>query len=130
VLAQSFCFRALLHLFLTSYVLLLYSGNTVCEESEKEEWFKNPLLWSLCATKEEMAGMPPTSVVVGELDMIRDMGIELYHRLKDADVESLLTIMGGGIHEQQLFANHSPQMTNQSVRDLAGFAQYVSDLGE
>lgn len=104
-------------------------GNTVCDESEKDEMFKSPLLWSLCATKEEMANMPPTSVVVGEVDMIRDMGIELYHRLKDAGVESLLTIMGGGIHEQQLFANHSPQVTNQSVRDLAGFAQYVADLG-
>lgn len=74
-----------------------------------------------------MAGMPPTSVVVGECDMIRDTGVELYHRLKDAGVESLLTITGGGIHEQQLFANHSPQVTNQSVRDLAGFAQYVAE---
>lgn len=101
------------------------TGNTVCLESDKEEWFKNPLLSSLCAAKEEMAVMPPTSVVVGELDMIRDMGIELYHRLKDAGVESLLAIMGGGIHEQQLFASHSPQVTNQSVHDLAGFASYV-----
>ena len=74
--------------------------------------------------------MPPTSVVVGELDMIRDIGIELSRRLKDAGVESMLTFIGGGIHVQQLLTKHSPQVTNQSVRDLASFAQYVAGSGE
>ena len=89
-------------------------------------WFKSPLLWSVLATKEEMAGLPPTSVIVGELDMIRDMGIDLNLRLKEAGVETSLTIMGGAIHDQQFFTKHSPQVTNQSIHDLAAFAQYVA----
>jgi acetyl esterase/lipase len=97
-----------------------------CVESEKEMWFKSPLLWPICATKEDMAGLPPTSVIVGELDMIRDMGIDLNLRLKEAGVEASLTMIGGGIHDQQLFTKHSPQVTNQSIHDLAAFAQYVA----
>jgi acetyl esterase/lipase len=97
-----------------------------CDESEKEMWFKSPLLWPICATKEDMAGLPPTSVIVGELDMVRDMGIDLNLRLKEAGVEASLTMIGGGIHDQQLFTKHSPQVTNQSIHDLAAFARYVA----
>jgi acetyl esterase/lipase len=98
-----------------------------CVESEKEMWFKSPLLSPVCATKEDMTGLPPVSIIVGELDMIRDMGIDLNLQLKEAGVEASLTMIGGGIHDQQFFTKHSPQVTNQSIHDLAAFAQYVAD---
>ena len=97
-----------------------------CDESEMEKWTNSPLLVPLCASKEEMAGLPPTRVIVGELDMVRDIGVDVYHRLIEAGVDSALTMMGSAIHEQQLFAKHSPQVTNQSIRDLAGFVQYAA----
>lgn len=98
--------------------------NNLCKEEEKEEWFKNPLLWSIHATKEDMEGMPPSSIIVMQLDMIRDQGFEMHYKLKSAGVESYITTVSGGVHEQQLFSMHSPYVTEQSIQDFASFAGY------
>lgn len=98
-------------------------GN-VCDDETKKEWFQSPLLWPILATKEDMEGMPPSSTIVMELDMIRDMGVEMHYKLKNSGVESYITIVSGGIHEQQLFSKHSPYVTEQSIHDIAAFASY------
>jgi len=105
---------------------LIAVDNNVCKEDEKEKWFKDPLLWPILATKEDLEGMPPSSTIVMQLDMIRDQGFEMHYKLKSAGVESYITCVSGGVHEQQLFSKHSPYVTEQSIQDLAAFAVYCS----
>jgi acetyl esterase len=100
--------------------------SNVCKEDEQDEWSQNALLWPIHATEEDLSGMPPTRTIVMQLDMIRDMGLAFHYKLHEADVDCTFSLVSGGVHEQQLFAAHSPQVTDQSIRDLAGFAQYVS----
>ena len=113
-------------LFISEALLAAILGN-ICDDNAKEEWFKSPLLWPILCTEKDMAGLPPCSTVVMELDMIRDMGTEMHYKLKNAGVESYLTVTGGGIHVQQLFSKHSPYVTEQSIQDLALFASYCSN---
>ena len=70
--------------------------------------------------------MPPSSSLVMELDMIRDMGLEMHYKMKNAGVDLYVSIIGGGVHEQQLFSKHSLYvgLTQQSILDLFTFAEY------
>ena len=102
----------------------------LCKPSSKEEWLKNPQLFAMNATNDALQGLPPIKTIVMECDMIRDIGIAFHYKLKKAGVEASLEVISGGIHVQQLFTSHSPEVTNQSIHDLAAFAKYVSKKKE
>jgi hypothetical protein len=96
-------------LFASKGFLVAVVGN-ICIDQNKKEWFSSPLLWPICtilATKEDMQGMPPFSIKLMELDMIRDMGQEMHYKMKNAGIESYVSIIGDGVHKQQLFSKHS-----------------------
>jgi acetyl esterase len=102
----------------------------ICEPSAKEECFKNPQLFAMNATSDDLQGLPPIKTIVMECDMIRDIGIAFHYKLKKAGADASLEIISGGIHDQQLFSSHSPEVTSQSIHDLAAFAKYVSKKKE
>jgi len=59
---------------------------------------KNPLAWPSYGKKEDFKGLPPTLIVVNEIDEIRDVGIELFRNLKDAEVQVGCTMSVGIVH--------------------------------
>lgn len=141
--------------------------NDVVKDEDRQAWSKNPLLWPIHATADQLKGLPPTKTVVMELDMISDTGVAFNCELKKAGVDAVslltmvalesysesskvytnvlshfsfrfcadshchhiqtLSIVSGGVHEQQLFTAHSPEATDASIHDLAQFVTYASE---
>jgi acetyl esterase/lipase len=58
----------------------------------------DPLLSPLRATLEDLEGMPPTRIVTGEYDPLKDEGAAFAERLREAGVEVDLVEMAGLIH--------------------------------
>ena len=114
----------------TGNALMISQLTCLCEPSFKEECLKNPQLFAMNATNDDLQGLPPIKTVVMECDGIRDIGIAFHYKLKKAGAEASLEIISGGIHCQHLLTTHSPEVTNQSIHDLAAFAKYVSKKNE
>ena len=99
-----------------------------CVNMVKDELTKNKKLFPISATRDEMRGLPPTKIVVYQLDMLRDMGIAMHFKLMKAGVQASFNICSGGVHDQQLFTMHSPEVTESSICDLAQFSNYTGLL--
>jgi len=78
------------------------------------------LAWPEFATKEDLQGMCPTMVLVNECDSLRDDGIDFYRKLQDADVPSMMQIVGGTMHGGEAF---DPMWMNLSHKQTVDFAQ-------
>jgi len=59
---------------------------------------RNPLAWPSFGTKEDFADLPPTMIVLQEIDENRDVGVELYRKMLDANVEVACKIQMGMMH--------------------------------
>ena len=92
---------------------------------DKDQWFYNPMLWPFLATPEDFVGLPRCRTVVMQCDMACDMGIAMHERLRACRISSSMSMIGGAVHQQQLFTKHSPEVTDESIHDLARFAVMV-----
>lgn len=83
----------------------------------------NPLAWPLQATPEDLAGLPPHTVSMNELDPLRDEGIAFLRKLQEANVSAVGRVVLGTSHAGDLsMPDVVPDIYQDSARSLYGFA--------
>lgn len=86
----------------------------------------NPLAWPYFATADELSGLPPHVISVNELDPLRDEGLAYYRNLLAAGVQAVGRTVHGTSHGGDMaFADVVPDVYNDTLRSLAGFAKSV-----
>ncbi|MGR3322063.1 MAG: alpha/beta fold hydrolase [Pseudooceanicola sp.] len=90
----------------------------------EEPLFREPLAWTLYASPEDLAPLPPTVISVNELDPLRDEGLALFGKLARAGVKVTGRQVPGTPHSGDLiFEAAAPEAFAATVRDIAGFAR-------
>jgi acetyl esterase/lipase len=84
---------------------------------------RDPLAWPGFATKEDVEGFPPTVISVNECDPLRDEGIAFYRLLLSAGVEARGRMVLGTMHGTEMVPILCPEISHDTARDLAAFAQ-------
>jgi len=84
---------------------------------------RDPLAWPGFATKEDVAGLPPTVISVNECDPLRDEGIAFYRLLLSAGVSARGREVLGTMHATELIPILCPEISHDTARDLAAFAK-------
>ncbi len=86
----------------------------------------NPLAWPYHVDADELAGLPPHTISVNELDPLRDEGLAYYRRLLAAGVDTVGRVVAGTCHAGDLsFEQVMPDVYHASVRDVVGFATAI-----
>ena len=84
---------------------------------------KNPLAWPYHANKIQLQGLPPHVITVNELDPLRDEGIILSEKLKNAGVNVRMKIIKGTVHAaENIFPLDIPIIHNQAIEDIKNFS--------
>ena len=84
---------------------------------------QDPLAWPLFASREDVAGLPATTISVNECDPLRDEGIAFYRLLLDAGVAARCRQVMGTIHATEIFASLCPEISRDTARDLAAMCR-------
>ena len=84
---------------------------------------RNPLAWPLFATVDDVTGFPPTVISVNECDPLRDEGVSFYRLLLRAGVAARGREVLGTMHGTEVFVIACPEISRDTARDLAAFAQ-------
>jgi acetyl esterase/lipase len=84
---------------------------------------QDPLAWPGFATKEDVAGFPPTVISVNECDPLRDEGIAFYRLLLSAGVAARGRQVLGTMHATEMIPILCPDISHDTARDLAAFAK-------
>jgi len=84
---------------------------------------RDPLAWPSFATVDDVAGFPPTVISVNECDPLRDEGINFYRLLMAAGVPARGRVVLGTMHGTEIFNIACPEISRDTVRNLAAFAQ-------
>tara|TARA_B100001059_G_scaffold138303_1_gene138458 strand:+ start:10751 stop:11839 length:1089 start_codon:yes stop_codon:yes gene_type:complete len=84
----------------------------------------NPLAWPLQAAAADLAGLPPHTVSVNELDPIRDEALVYARKLMAAGVPTLSRTVNGTIHggDTEVMVGVMPDVYGATLRDIQGFA--------
>jgi len=83
---------------------------------------RNPLAWPSFATRDDVAGFPPTVISVNECDPLRDEGINFYRLLLEAGVPARCRQVMGTSHGTEILIIACPDISRDTARDLAAFA--------
>lgn len=83
---------------------------------------RDPLAWPGFATREDVAGLPPTVIGVNECDPLRDEGVAFYRLLLSAGVAARAREALGTMHATETFPTVCPEISRDAARDLADFA--------
>lgn len=86
---------------------------------------QNPLAWPMFASKEDLAGLPPTMISLNECDPLRDEGLEFYRRLLEAGVPAKCRQVMGTAHGQEIFPIVAPDICRDTAADMAHFLKSV-----
>jgi acetyl esterase len=81
--------------FLTREAMKWFWGSYLSNDTNRKEPTVSPLQASL----EQLRGLPPTLIIVGENDVLRDEGEAYAHKLMQANVEVTATRYLGTIHD-------------------------------
>ncbi len=84
---------------------------------------RNPLAWPSFATADDVRGLPPVVISVNECDPLRDEGINFYRLLLQAGVPARARQVMGTMHGTEIFNIACPEISRDTARDLAAFAQ-------
>jgi acetyl esterase len=84
---------------------------------------RNPLAWPIFAGPEDVKAFPPTVISVNECDPLRDEGINFYRMLLEAGVPARCRQVMGTMHGTEIVNIACPEISRDTARDLAGFAQ-------
>merc|ERR1711988_1951887 len=84
---------------------------------------QNPLAWPYYATEAEVAGLPPVTISVNELDPLRDEGLAFFRTLVKAGVPATARTVHGTAHasDMMMFAT-APEVSWSTIRDIRSFA--------
>lgn len=82
----------------------------------------DPLAWPGLATKEDVAGFPPTVISVNECDPLRDEGIAFYRLLLSAGVSARGRTVLGTMHGTEIVPIVCPEISHSTAVDIATFA--------
>ena len=83
----------------------------------------DPLAWPGFATREDVTGLPRTVISVNECDLLRDEGVAFYRLLLLAGVAARGREVLGTVHAIEVFPFVCPEISHDTARDLAAFAQ-------
>merc|ERR1712187_1052644 len=85
--------------------------------------------WPLKATETDLEGLPPHVIVVNELDVLRDEGLEYHRKLRRANVRSRAVMVAGTGHGGELGGafNPVPEIGNASMNALLDFIRAPCD---
>jgi acetyl esterase/lipase len=83
---------------------------------------RNPLAWPGFATRDDVAGFPPTVVSVNECDPLHDEGVVFYRLLLAAGVAARAREVLGTMHATEMFPTVCPEISRDAARELAAFA--------
>lgn len=86
---------------------------------------KNPLAWPMFASKDDLAGLPPTMISLNECDPLRDEGLEFYRRLLEAGVAAKCRQVMGTAHGQEIFPIVAPDICRDTAADMTHFLRTV-----
>jgi acetyl esterase/lipase len=84
---------------------------------------KDPLAWPGFATEADVTGLPTTVISVNECDPLCDEGLEFYRLLLRAGVPARARVLAGTTHAIELFPYLCPEITADTAREIAAFAQ-------
>lgn len=85
---------------------------------------ENPHAWPYHASVDELKGLPPVVLDMGELDPLRDEGLIFYQKLGAAGVQVEAKVTSGVIHGAALVLRKAiPEVHNGAVRDIVAFAK-------
>lgn len=88
---------------------------------------RNPLLWPYWASEDELKGLPPTNLLMTELDACRDEGLALSRKLRKAGVKGTGNVLAGMVHAWEVLGEKScPDVVNQVVDSIVSFARSVA----
>lgn len=88
----------------------------------------NPLCWPSRARPADLTGLPPHVISVNELDPFRDEGLDYARELARAGVSVVSRMVGGTCHAgDTLLPEALSDVYLSTIRDIAGFAQSLSD---
>ena len=84
---------------------------------------RNPLAWPYHATPDDLAGLPPHTVSVNELDQLRDEGLSYARKLMAAGVPTISRTVNGTHHGGDTeYWGALPHVCHATVRDIRSFA--------
>ena len=89
----------------------------------------NPLVSPLCATMNELRSFPPTLLITGECDVLRDEGEAYARKLMEAGVEVTMARFGGVIHDFMMLNAIADSAPTRAAIALAGdFVRRISQM--
>lgn len=84
---------------------------------------RNALAWPYHATPDDLAGLPPHTVSVNELDQLRDEGLVYARKLMAAGVPTISRTVNGTHHGGDTeYWGALPHVCHATVRDIQSFA--------
>ncbi|HEV2427444.1 MAG TPA: alpha/beta hydrolase, partial [Acidimicrobiales bacterium] len=84
---------------------------------------RDPLAWPGFATRDDVAGLPPTVVNVNELDPLRDEGVAFLRLLLSSGLAARGRVSLATTHAIEQFPTVCPEVSRSAAADLAGFAR-------
>lgn len=88
---------------------------------------RNPMVWPYWASEEELKGLPPTNLLMMELDSCRDEGLALSRKLRKAGVSGSSNVLAGMIHGWEVYGEKScPEIVNQVADSIVNFAKSLA----
>jgi acetyl esterase len=86
---------------------------------------RNPFAWPLFATEADVAGLPPTFIVVNECDPLRDEGLEFFRLLLRAGVSAQCRQVMGTSHAGDILVAVAPDIARETAASIARFCREV-----
>jgi len=84
---------------------------------------QNPLAWPYYASEVDVAGLPPVTISVNDMDPLRDEGLAFFRTLVKAGVPATARTVNGTGHGMDIMLfGAAPEVSWSTLRDIKSFA--------